>query len=335
MGACAGSDKNQSVVQIRRTLTETGVNNVPELQVEKVWTFLKKCKCDPVIGLRFKNVGRSRMEEMAKRISTMLDYAFKNDTIYPFEDLLKMHSMMAISKKELDTFCDLFLEECVVTGSTSVQVKILNRIKVFIMHRHKRMVNEANVIDFHQSLRTHPILKDRFMNMTPNRLDQITEKFISILNSDPCENDLIEMARVHKHLHISEVEYDEYVTLLNDKLVLDVTPILEMVKPHIVSKNGNTVMRLVHSMKANPILKKRFQKMQIWKLREMLWVVLELTKKLQWFDQIEQFSALHRHLKISAEEFDEFEKEISMVYPENEEFISRMKAIIAEMKNAI
>jgi len=74
--------------------------------------FIRAAMSNRDIGGRFKGFTDCRISDLSKRISVMLNYAFKYDTITPFVDVLKIHTTMGITEEEVNSFMDLLLETC-------------------------------------------------------------------------------------------------------------------------------------------------------------------------------------------------------------------------------
>ena len=85
---------------------------VQELTYERTAQFLRAAARNPVIGGHFEHFADSRISDVSKRISVMLNYAFKYGTTGPFMDVLRIHTTMGLTEKDCDAFQDLLLKEC-------------------------------------------------------------------------------------------------------------------------------------------------------------------------------------------------------------------------------
>jgi hypothetical protein len=86
--------------------------NVHELTNEDVARFVRAAMSHSLIGGRFKTFTDSRVSDLSKRVSVMLNYAFKYNTITPFEDVLRLHTTMGIKEEEVVAFNKILLKEC-------------------------------------------------------------------------------------------------------------------------------------------------------------------------------------------------------------------------------
>jgi len=87
-------------------------NVVQERTYEEVAKFIRAAMRHPVIGRRFKRFTDSRISDLSKRISVMLNYAFKYNTVTPFVDVLRLHTTLGITEEEVDAFHELLLKQC-------------------------------------------------------------------------------------------------------------------------------------------------------------------------------------------------------------------------------
>jgi len=71
------------------------------MEFEDVKRCLQKARTDPKLGYHFRSINDNRMSQMANRICSLLDYAFKYDRLYPFIGLFKYHTMMKLSGRFL------------------------------------------------------------------------------------------------------------------------------------------------------------------------------------------------------------------------------------------
>jgi len=85
---------------------------VQELTYGRTAQFLRAAASNPVICGHFEHFSDSRISDVSKRISVMLNYAFKYDTIAPFMDVLRIHTTMGLTERDCDAFKDLLLKEC-------------------------------------------------------------------------------------------------------------------------------------------------------------------------------------------------------------------------------
>jgi len=88
------------------------ISPVQDRTYEDTAQFIRAAIANEFIGGRFKGFTDCRISDLSKRISVMLNYAFKYDTLTPFVDVLKMHTTMGITEEEVNSFIDLLLERC-------------------------------------------------------------------------------------------------------------------------------------------------------------------------------------------------------------------------------
>jgi len=82
-------------------LASEAEETVALLEFEDVKRCLQKARTDPKLGYHFRSINDNRMSQMANRICTLLDYAFKYDRLYPFVGLFKYHTIMKLSQEEV------------------------------------------------------------------------------------------------------------------------------------------------------------------------------------------------------------------------------------------
>jgi len=173
--------------------------NTSELNLDGIMRFLKKAKTHPVIGHRFKEIKDSRMVQIGERMLALLKYAFKYDRIYPFTTLFGVHTMMALTDDEVNAFFELLIKEAFTNGVELLpsHLRILNRIKTFILDGNMKSISDTDIIQFHGILQSNTILKDRFKNLTVKQTEHIMTQFVKVLRPgnlkerDELVNDII------------------------------------------------------------------------------------------------------------------------------------------------
>jgi len=341
MGACLNCNDGESKALIRVGVAKS---NIPELNYDQVVRFLTKAKDDSIIGVRFQTIKPSRMLEIARRICTLLNYAFKHDTIRPFKDILYSHTMMKLTKEEVDRFFKLFIEEfySVTMNPVSVQGRVLQRIKVSLLRGSVGNASPDDYVRFFQLARDNAILKDRFVCITPNMMNHITVQLSDILNSTATGRDekLLEVAALHKRLRITAIEYDEFTSLFfkvfqkDNYFVTHATPIFGKLRNSMVLKNKNELMKmkLYDSMKMNPILSKRFNNVPAEKIKVITVMIVAFLRNPAFVLDIGGLVESHKRLMITEDEFDEFENVFCEMFPEKGE---SMKAMLSKIKHGI
>ena len=113
MGTCVSLSQGSLIPQEKdRGIAIQVQPQVQELTYERTAQFLRAAARHPVIGRHFEHFTDSRIADVSQRITVMLSYAFKYGTIGPFMDVLRIHTTMGLTEKDLDAFQDLLLKIC-------------------------------------------------------------------------------------------------------------------------------------------------------------------------------------------------------------------------------
>jgi len=192
--------------------------NPRELNLDGIMRFLKKAKTHPLIGHRFKDIKDPRLVQIGERMLALLKYAFKYDRIYPFASLFGVHTMMALSDDEVNSFFELLIKEAFTHGVELLpsHLRILNRMKTFILHGTMKSISNTDIIQFQSILQSNKILKDRFKNTTPKQTEHIMTMFMKVLRTPESEERkklVKEIISKHELMWISSIEYYEFTKL--------------------------------------------------------------------------------------------------------------------------
>jgi len=275
MGDCLSCDEREIIPRDPDYDEENSSRASPrELQCEEIRRFLVKAQDDADIGKYFSKLNSYKIEELSSRICVMLNYAFKHQTLTPFEDVLHMHTTMGITEKDVEVFIDLLRDECfhIHARETSAQRKIFKRMKLLIVHGVRNKVRLSiggqvvwgtlgKVKHFLPLVRRNPILKCQFVNVSEAQMDRMTEMLNNLLSTPNVKNEtLVELGMRHKYLFISGVEFDTFIKLWvreHQKDVLFVTkamPIIDQLRSHFVMTDERRVLDLCHIIKVSRVL---------------------------------------------------------------------------------
>jgi len=113
----------------------------------------------------------------------------------------------------VNAFFNLLMKEGFTNGLHILpfQVRILNRMKTFILYGDTKAVSHSNVLQFKSLVQSSPTLENRFKNITTNQIKNMMKQFMKILDPERVGEDLIEeVIAKHKLMWISGAEYDEF-----------------------------------------------------------------------------------------------------------------------------
>jgi len=297
--------------------------SIPLIEYEDVRRCLEKASTDPILGHHFNKIKDDRLSQVADRICSLLDYAFKYDRIYPFVGLFKYHSAMKLNQEEVDAFFDLLVSECFTQkgkkGLIPIQSRVLSRIKTLILHGNMKAISQSDIIEFRKSLQSNDILKERFRTTTLNQVEKIMFNFIDILKPT-VKDDLIEnIIDKHRHHWITEVEYDEFtkefLRLYEDRdFLVEAEPLLDKIRKGIVVCEPNIEFYIHNEFLKSHIFARRFSEVEPDKVRA------KVSKIVKWVneyprgaDEIKTIAISHAALKLTEQEIRELEDIFSLV----------------------
>jgi len=334
MGECLSSEE-KDIIPIAPVSDEENPQKKtppPELSSEQISRFLGRAQKDPDIGKYFSKLNSYKIEELSLRICVMFNYAFKYQTITPFEDVLKMHTTMGISEEDAEIFLDLLRDECFQMGTreTAVQKRIFKRMKLFIVYGggHKVRLSIGgkvvwgtlgNVKHFCPLVRRNSILKRQFHDVSPSQMERMTEMLDILLSKSNVNNGtLIELGVKHKHLFISGIEFDTFIMLWlreHQKDVHFVTramPIIDRLRNHFVMAHERKILDLCHMLKVSWILSSWIKNFKERKMRSLCAATLKYLDTAQEdtsnHSHLDLSAILHRDLQMTEDEFLEFQR---------------------------
>jgi len=305
------------------------------MDIEDVKRCLQKAKTDAKLGYHFSSINDNRMSQMANRICSLLDYAFKYDRLYPFIGLFKYHTMMKLSQEEVDAFFDLLVNECFVgkgkNGLMPCQAKVLNRIKTLILHGSLKAVSQNDIAEFKRNLQHNHVLKERFQFVTLKQVEKIMHQFINILKPTATEELMEMLIDKHKNYWISEEEYDEFIkeflSLYEDRDFLnEAAPVLSEVRKRMVVFAPNHELHVYNQFLTSRIFAIRFSDIEPEKLRA---IVSKMVKCVTDFprstDDIRTIAISHITLKLTELEIRELEDVFSFVKHNTYEYRAKLR----------
>jgi len=316
MGDCLSSE-DRNIIHITPEFDEKDSSKKtppPELRCEQISRCLGRAQNDPDIGKYFSKLNSYKIEELSLRICVMLNYAFKNQTITPFEDVLKMHTTMGITDEDAEIFLDLLREECfhMETRETAVQKRIFKRMKSFIVEgggNNVRLSIGGKVVwgslgkvkHFFSLVRRNSILKRQFEDVTPGQMERMTDMLDDLLSTPNVKNGtLLGLGKRHKHLLISGIEFDTFIMLWireHQKDVHFVTramPIIDQLRSHFVMAHEMKVLDFCHMLKVSSVLSPWIKNFKDCKIRSLC------ASTLKYLETAQEDTSKQSHLDLTA-----------------------------------
>jgi len=334
MGDCVSREENDIILTAPLSDEEntTKTPPPPELRSKQISRFLGKAQNDPDIGKYFTRLNSYKIEELSLRICVMFNYAFKYQTITPFEDVLKMHTTMGISEEDAEIFLDLLREECfhMEARETAVQKRIFKRMKLFIVYGggHKVRLSIGgkvvwgtlgNVKHFYPLVRRNSILKRQFDGVSPSQMEGMTEMLDKLLSTpNVIDGTLVELGLRHKHLFISGIEFDTFIMLWLREYQKDVhfvtraMPIIDRLRSHFVMAHERKILDLCHMLKISRVLSSWIKNFKECKMRSLCAATLKYLdtahKDTSNQSHLDLSALLHQDLQMTEDEFLEFQR---------------------------
>jgi len=249
---------------------------IPLIKYADVRRCLEKARTDPILEHHFNKIEHDRLSQVADRICSLLDYAFKYDRIYPFVGLFKYHANMKLNQEEVDAFFDLLVSECFTRkgkkGLIPTQSRVLSRIKTLILNGNMQAISKSDIIEFKRSLQHNEILKERFRKITLNQVENIMLQFIDILKPTVKDELIEKVIDKHRNHWITEVEYDEFTKeffrLYEDRdFLVEAEPILNKMRNGIVVSEPNIELHIYNEFLRSEIFVRRFSEVEPAKVR--------------------------------------------------------------------
>merc|ERR1719228_669758 len=217
----------------------------------------------------------------------LLKYAFKYDRIYPFTSLFGVHTMMALTEDEVDAFFELLIKEA-FTGDVLLpsHLRILNRIKNFILDGTMKSISNTDIIQFQSILQSNTILKERFENITTKQTEKIMKMFLKVLSPGKLnerEKLVNEIISKHELMWISSVEYDEFtkvfLELYEDRdFLTEAAPVRKQIGEGLIASEPSYKLQIWRAFNENGILLKRFSGVEPLVIKIIISQIVKLIK---------------------------------------------------------
>jgi len=308
MGVCYSSDSNFRKSKVQLIKIKELAHSEPELEYEAICRFLALVAKDPIVGHRFKDIVPNRVDEVATRMCTLLNQAFKYDKLYSPENDFCVEIMKGASEVEVDRFFDLFINECFSNlDPSSVQARVLNSKKQSIIDV---MLDPENTLYFYSCLRSDPVLENRFADVSMHTVDKMLSDFNRMLKSGMDEKTVMNLANTLGGLYISGMEYDEFMKLLFEvtqvSCLKQAKQIADTVKWQM-SGNVDDLRKLFYEVQTNSVLSNRFHNVQY----ECFRATIETMKKSVENGKTQEIDSLMEssfHVEFSVNEIKEFKR---------------------------
>lgn len=313
----------------------------PQLQLRHIERFLGKVAKHPLLRERFKVTNRSRRKYLASQIRIVLNYAFKYDRIYPWIELFNIHRGMAITRLEMTTFNELFLEECFPKKLPvfSVERRVMARIGNLIVDEKAIKVGPNDALFFYRSIKKNLILCQKFEEIAPFQVNRILKQLMMLVMDGGSHKEFTEYARTHEHLNITEAEFDEFTKLYlqiyhsNVEFIEISKPVFKQLRSYMVMDKSTNTLKLYQEMKNSFIMGKHLRLLQFQSLKKMVNTILDLIEDPNYTERIDEFVNFHKELNIGGKEIDEFEKLfLKQPFANEEKLALKFKEILADFK---
>jgi len=305
------------------------------MEFEDVKRCLQKARTDPKLGYHFRSINDKSISQMANRICSLLDYAFKYNRLYPFDGIFKYHTIMKLSQEEVDAFFDLLANECFggkgKNGLMPCQAKMLNRLKTLILHGSLKAISQNDITEFKRNIQHNHVLKERFRAITLKQVEKIMLQFINILKPTVNE-ELMEMViDEYKNYWISGEEYDEFtqefLSLYEDRdFLLEAAPVLSEMRKRIVVFEPNRKLHIYNKFLTSHIFAYRFSEIEPGKIRSIVSRIVNcVTDFPRSTDEIRTIAISHIALKLTELEIRELEDVFSFVKHPTYEYRAKLR----------
>jgi len=310
-----------------------------ERTYEDTARFIRAAISNRVIGGRLKGFTDCRISDLSKRISVMLNYAFKYETITPFIDVLEMHTKMGITEDEVNSFIDLLLKTCYPNQSVwfPVQEKILEQIKMYILNGSENTVRISpeewgtltELPHFYRLISNHFLFTDLFEEITHNQMDKMVDMIDHVMKLGAKEETLKEITAKHKHLCISTIEYETFISVWlrefqKDALFVNrALPIIDKLRGYVVMEYEREVLDICHMIKVNQVLGRRFRKYKEHDLRSLIAKTIQSSRN-QDQEKLEKVAMMYQP-KLVDKELLELSQIFNLVCPDCKKMIQQLR----------
>jgi len=292
-----------------------------------------------VLFERFKTLDKKRKSYLARHICAALNYSFKYDRVSSFKELIKIHRMMAITKEEVDAYIDLFIAECYPKSlpQLSVQRRVMARVGKLIVDGYSNEIESEEVLFFYRALRKSNIMLTKFMDVNLKDIHQILTEIRSLLKSGVANERLAALSK-YQSFNITGPEFDEFTKLylqMHDSkvdFIQRVKPIIKKIRGYVVNEKAEDMKKLYHEITVNPVFCWHLRSILFESLIKMANAIFKFVEDPKNLENMDEIVHLHRDLKISGEEVDEFESLFLRMFSQEDKFVVNFKVVIAEFK---
>jgi len=326
----------------RKVMTYLSSNeNAVELNLDCIMRFLEKAKTHAIIGHRFKDIKDSRLVQIGERMLALLKYAFTNDRIYPFASLFGVHTMMALTDDEVDTFFELLIKEA-FTHAVKIEpshLRILNRIKTLILHGTMKSISNSDIIQFRSILQSNTILKNRFKNVTTKQIEHVMKMFMKVLRPGKLkerEKLIKEIISIHELMWISPVEYEEFTKLFLElhedrDFLIEAGPVRKQIGEGLTVSYLSYKLQIWSAFNKNDILLKRFVGVEPHDIKIIISKIVKLIMEYpKGVEQVKSLAKSHVHLKLSELELMELERVFLSVKEKTREYHAKVRIVFGD-----
>jgi len=305
----------------------------PELQLDDVKGFYDELVSNLVFKDRFEDVPLMKILSMAREILFFFRNARNEAVVNSFKEILDMHSLMYISKAEIDTFFKLFIKYFHMKSEDcwySLEY-ILDYIKNMLFDSEKE-----KLLIFYKEIKRNPILHSKFTRTSPYCLMKIMDEIYWCLEKRKPDKELEQRIQdIHRMMHITEEDYDEFVELFFEIYCPDICyrtragPIFLKMKNVMI---GKPLQRIVSFRKRleKPIKGRKFdipERKLIKMCSQMVDVVLHPKSH-----DLNSIGLSHKYLNITEEEFEELIRRFLEVYDLKGNFVFKAKKRFRKLK---
>jgi len=305
----------------------------PDFQLDDVKGFYDELIANPVFNGRFEDVPLMKILSMSKEIIYFFRNARNEEVVKSFKDIFDLHSLMYISKAEIDTFFKLFIKYFHMKSEDcwySLEY-ILDYIKNMLFDSEKE-----KLLIFYKEIKRNPILHSKFARTSPYCLMKIMDEIYWCLEKRKPEKEVEQRLQdIHRMMHITEEDYDEFVELFFEIYCPDIYyrtragPIFLQVKNVMIGKPLQRIVSFGKTLE-QPIKGRKFdipERKLIKMCSQMVDVVLHPKNH-----DLNAIGLSHKYLNITGKEFEELIRRFLEIYDLKGNFTSKAKKRFRKLK---
>jgi len=177
----------------------------------------------------------------------------------------------------------------------------------------------------------------RFVDVNLNDIHQILTEIRSLLKPGVAEERLAALSK-YQSFNISGSEFDEFTKLylqMHDSkvdFILQVKPIIKKIRGYVVNEKAEGMKKLYHEIRVNRVFSWHLRSILFESLIKMANAIFKFVEDPENLEQMDEIVDLHRDLRISKEEVDEFESLFLRMSREEDEIVANFKMVMAEFK---